>query len=339
MEKRLDYIDIAKGICILLVVIGHILQFNLCGTASDTVFDFIYCFHMPVFMLLSGYIASLSRDKIDRHNVGVYIKKKFYSLVIPFFVWGLIVMPFIVSRQPLRDFCDVFLTLLSNPSIGAWFIIVLFCIQIYYLCFCLLSNVYKKTTWMNESIACCMVIGILAYLTTMMENIAVLGGVKIYLSVRYVLSFFVGYFFQRYLQKMVFNNIVLLISIIIFAIFIKKFSFGATPLYIQLLLSFCASIIILNLSKVIANYNQGRTSEYLIKFGKNSLVIYLTHYPIITFFQTDYKWNTDDIHAIPLFLLSILLAVPVAMLCEQWGKLISENKTLNFLLYGRIKKG
>ena len=42
--KRLDYLDRAKGILIILVVIGHIWQ-------SGPVFNVIYSFHMPAFFV------------------------------------------------------------------------------------------------------------------------------------------------------------------------------------------------------------------------------------------------------------------------------------------------
>ena len=44
MKERLDYIDLAKGIGILLVVIGH-GAFNNFG---------INIFHMPLFFCISG---------------------------------------------------------------------------------------------------------------------------------------------------------------------------------------------------------------------------------------------------------------------------------------------
>lgn len=43
MEKRDDLLDILKGLGILLVVMGHVLQ-NAIGA-------FIYLFHMPLFFL------------------------------------------------------------------------------------------------------------------------------------------------------------------------------------------------------------------------------------------------------------------------------------------------
>ena len=54
--KRLDYIDEIRGIAILLVVVGHIIQFNGISK-NNSVFEFIYSFHMPLFFAISGYIT------------------------------------------------------------------------------------------------------------------------------------------------------------------------------------------------------------------------------------------------------------------------------------------
>lgn len=84
---RLEFIDYAKGLAILLVVIGHLLQYNLVGTSSKDLFDMIYSFHMPLFMFLSGYVASLSIDKYMSHK-GEFIQKKAASLLVPFMFMG-----------------------------------------------------------------------------------------------------------------------------------------------------------------------------------------------------------------------------------------------------------
>ena len=46
--KRLAEFDVLKGIGILLVVLGH-------TTISDPMKYMIYCFHMPLFVAVSGY--------------------------------------------------------------------------------------------------------------------------------------------------------------------------------------------------------------------------------------------------------------------------------------------
>lgn len=162
MENRIDSLDVAKGICILFVVMGHILQYNCEGNGARMVFDFIYSFHMPVFMLLSGYVVSLSRDRVVKENAMVFIKKKFVSLVIPFLVWGLVVMPFIVRRDSFSCFSAIAKELALQPDTGAWFLISLFCIQVYFLLFCLFANTLKCKTQMNaEAISLAVVLGVL----------------------------------------------------------------------------------------------------------------------------------------------------------------------------------
>ena len=47
-KKRIDHIDIAKGIAILFVIIGHTIP-------DGIVKNIIYSFHMPVFLFFSGY--------------------------------------------------------------------------------------------------------------------------------------------------------------------------------------------------------------------------------------------------------------------------------------------
>lgn len=47
-NKRIDYLDIAKGIGILSVIIGHTFDVQYLS-------NFLYSFHMPLFFVLSGY--------------------------------------------------------------------------------------------------------------------------------------------------------------------------------------------------------------------------------------------------------------------------------------------
>lgn len=49
MDKRNDVLDIAKGLGMILVVFGHLTY------AKDAERTLIYSFHMPMFMMLSGY--------------------------------------------------------------------------------------------------------------------------------------------------------------------------------------------------------------------------------------------------------------------------------------------
>lgn len=89
MANRIVYLDIAKAICIILVVIGHYSP-DGCPEWWMAVHDFIYTFHMPLFMFASGfvYIATKRDGEKYRH----FIMKKVKRLMIPYFVVSAIVI-------------------------------------------------------------------------------------------------------------------------------------------------------------------------------------------------------------------------------------------------------
>lgn len=58
-EKRLDYIDAAKAVAIILVIIGHS---NWLG-AIPRVDGLIYSFHMPLFFIISGFFWKYNNTK------------------------------------------------------------------------------------------------------------------------------------------------------------------------------------------------------------------------------------------------------------------------------------
>ena len=89
MAKRIVYIDIAKALCIILVVIGHYCP-DGCPDWWIAVHDFIYTFHMPLFMFASGFVYIAT--KRDEEKYGNFIMKKVKRLMIPYFVVSAIVI-------------------------------------------------------------------------------------------------------------------------------------------------------------------------------------------------------------------------------------------------------
>ena len=82
MEKRNRSIDIIKGIAIYCVLWGHCIQ---CMAEDVNFFNlgavkFIYSFHMPLFVLISGYLFFRTSQKraID------ILKSRLISLGVPF---------------------------------------------------------------------------------------------------------------------------------------------------------------------------------------------------------------------------------------------------------------
>ncbi len=81
MKNRIDSIDIAKGIAIIFVVLGHSIQ-SFGNEEMNLLNKVIYSFHMPLFFVLTGvtFKYDLSFDK--------FTKKKIKSLIKPYFTYA-----------------------------------------------------------------------------------------------------------------------------------------------------------------------------------------------------------------------------------------------------------
>ena len=83
MSGRIVYIDLAKAICIILVVVGHYCPPGCPGWWSAIV-QFIYSFHMPLFMFASGFVYIATKK--DGEKYSDFIVKKIKRLMVPYFV-------------------------------------------------------------------------------------------------------------------------------------------------------------------------------------------------------------------------------------------------------------
>lgn len=165
------------------------------------------------------------------------------------------------------------------------------------------------------------------------------GGVSFYMPERYVFSFFLGYSFNRYLVRQLYKKWIMLVSALVFVALVRYYTFGNDPYKLQMLCGIFASIIVLHIARAINQLKSLETcKEKLVLYGKNSLVIYLTHFPIIMLLQNEVRLDTDAIAGIPLFIIVAVVSVPVCAICTFWGRLVSENSLFDKLLYGRNNK-
>lgn len=79
MKQKIAWIDIAKAMAIFAIVLGHVLR-------GGTVQAYLLSFHVPLFFMLSGCVFSAQKFK----NFGEFLKRKFYTILLPYLLWGLI---------------------------------------------------------------------------------------------------------------------------------------------------------------------------------------------------------------------------------------------------------
>lgn len=132
MKQRIQFIDLAKGFAILLVIIGHI-------DTIPYVKHLIYSFHMPLFFILSGYFFK------NEESFRKAFKKLFSTLIIPYLIVGGIMRVYAMTENTLNGQPFSWIDLLSLPfvlwkwkgdvvSAGAiWFLPVLFLSKLYLL--------------------------------------------------------------------------------------------------------------------------------------------------------------------------------------------------------------
>lgn len=133
--KREKWIDYTKAFACVLVVLGHLLQgLNKAHIAWNQEFyqyidTFIYIFHMPLFMCISGY---LYKKTVKINTIKEYIsfvKKKLINLGIPYVLFYLlhigINMIFAKSVNNPMGVQEI-LRIFTQPIAPFWFLYALF---------------------------------------------------------------------------------------------------------------------------------------------------------------------------------------------------------------------
>ena len=71
-QERTGYVDIAKGVAILCIIIGHLDSF--------TIRRVVFTFHVPIFYLITGFYISAKRTR------AAFFRRKLRTLIVPYAV-------------------------------------------------------------------------------------------------------------------------------------------------------------------------------------------------------------------------------------------------------------
>ena len=143
-QERETYIDIAKGLGILLVLLGHIEYMALWKV------KFIYSFHMPFFFFVSGLLWHAGGKKTP----GTIIKTRLKSIMLPYAIWSVVLILFhlliyyVTGRWnfpgTLKEAVTDTLCLYGYSVL--WFLPALFLAEtVYLLCSLLSGRICKKS--------------------------------------------------------------------------------------------------------------------------------------------------------------------------------------------------
>ena len=128
--KRYEWIDLAKGIGLILVIYGHI------SFRPEWLNVWLCSFHMPLFFFLAGLTFKVEKYQ----SFATLIRTKFHQLIIPYFIFAFVqwswtvINQTVLSRETLdigylcKQFVGIFLQIRTTSfGPGAWFIPCIFC--------------------------------------------------------------------------------------------------------------------------------------------------------------------------------------------------------------------
>ncbi len=133
-RERDRSLDLLKAFAIYLVIWGHAIMHFRPNFEESVSFNVIYSFHMPLFMMLSGYFATSS----IRLGIKEFFAKKFRQLLLPCITWGIVCWLVISSglidgrfELHVRDLFTGWLGLIEN----FWFLRSCFiCYMVAWIC-------------------------------------------------------------------------------------------------------------------------------------------------------------------------------------------------------------
>lgn len=135
MEKRCEWIDIAKGILIILVVIGHVgASYFAAGQYKDSLLlvfanQFVYSFHMAAFIFISGYLFSKSKNT----NKSIRIRKLLLNYLISYVFFSALWIGFKMLLSSITNTQVTFKDLILIPFFPVsfmWFIYALMIMEV-----------------------------------------------------------------------------------------------------------------------------------------------------------------------------------------------------------------
>lgn len=280
-EKRIDYLDIAKGILILTVVLCH----------SDFPYaQYLYWFHMPAFFIISGL---LHKDSLNIHKQVIKFFVPYLTFSVIDIILGFIATPSDISVANAFDYFVRHIYSGKNIPGVFWFIPVLFMTKVifYYL------NKELKTPYLIGLLVLLYAAGHYYSMYVIPDDVFDLNNTKILPWNIDVLLITLPYYSIGYFSKKIIglieNKAVLLGSFLgslsLFFINLRfqiyyylniKYSDFKEPLW-DLVFPLLITVFILSLSSYLnKTVKYIKTREFFKVCGANSLIIMYLHIPL-----------------------------------------------------------
>ena len=284
-NNRLKHLDIARGICIFFVVLGHAIIPSIRNNNKilEYIYKYIYSFHMPVFFIISGIIFENNVYKYDSKLQ--FFKKKAKLLLVPYLTFSVITYIGVEICLRLNGIKEILLGMGDQSSNFVNAIISIFFYNNHidkHLWFVyLLFLIFSINIITSKSKKKSLIISIVIVLTTYFFNLTKYWDILKYSS--FFVFFSLGRFYDKYkFIELHFKHIIF--TFIVFNLFtfinIMCNIGGLVEKVFVILIGCLGTITILEISKYIQKNKYGICNILNILY-KYSYDIYLIHQPFI----------------------------------------------------------
>lgn len=198
IDNRNQFVDIMRGIAMLLVVLGHTMTGCTVDSQKSFLFNIIWSLQMPLFILISGYVTKYSRPISDGKGLWKYVKRRTVAYMLPWAVWSFLVRGIIFGEDGFLNVRH----LLWNMDSGYWFLATIWTIS---MIFGIASFVAERAS--NESLLKKQIVLLGCYLAGMVLLVGIgailgLSFFAIKLTLYYMPFYYAGFLYGQFDDSM-----------------------------------------------------------------------------------------------------------------------------------------
>lgn len=319
-NKRVEWLDVARGIGIIFVVLGHTA--TSCIRADvlwvREMYKYIFYFHMPFLFFLSGYALNIHSKRYLSLGIKEYVSKKIKSLLIPYFSFACIIylifeignhLPVIglmmekvgYGNVPLATFLIQLVVGNNEFSIHLWFIYVLFIYEI--IAYFFMKNALLKRVFL--------VIGLVITLLEM----------RFYWFTGFSLAWSDGLLYMFWfvlgmnIKTPKISRMKILLSILLWNVLYVIHNSVSVKLYfldviLWIVVVLCATISIIGISQMCV----GAIKDKCIFLGRRTMIIYLLHQPFFGSAFGTIMYKILHVNSLVIVICSFVLSLGVPLL-------------------------
>lgn len=344
-EQRIEWIDIAKGLGMILVIMGH-------SYVPEYFNEYLLSFHMPLFFLISGYLFYSKKNQ----KICEFIQNKARTLLIPYFVFSFasyiewaIVEKCVIGKFEDISYIKPFVGIFYSNNVNdfmifngvLWFITCLFVVEVMYF----ILNKYINTN--KGKIKTLVLFALLGYLDSLYMPIRLPWGVD--LALTGIAFYGLGNLLKGCIDRMfgikLMNKLILIIAGLIISIvfshlndvvYMYENQYGNFFAFYFSALSGILTVVLISMTI--------KKSKILSYIGKNTVIILALHGKIILYLGSLIKILLNGqiygswFWSIILTVVSLIGSVPFIYIINRYLPFVLGKKISDLKLRKRLVK-